>query len=174
MSCESWDDGLLGKAAAGGDSTAAEAGEIIAVGSADALDQAEGAQAGELARYCGGRELVEDREKVGAANAGDIERGPLKNAQQPLFDGIEEIDAFDGLAGHDARYGQTIERPGAGREIVESGEEGEITTIAAKQDLAKVGQAVDGLFDRGQIAAPLILDALGTFGRPGCALNRLT
>ena len=102
------------------------------------------AQTAELARYRGGRELVEDREKVGAANAGDIERGPLKNAQQPLFDGIEEIDAFDGLAGHDARCGQTIERPGAGREIVESGEEGEITTIAAKQDLAKVGQAVDG------------------------------
>ena len=65
MSCESWDDGLLGKAAAGGDSTAAEAGEIIAVGTADALDQAEGAQAGELARYRGGRELIEGREEGG-------------------------------------------------------------------------------------------------------------
>ena len=146
MSCESWNDGALGKAAARGDDVAAETGEIIPVGTADALDQAEGAQAGELARYRRGRELVENRKKVGAANAGDIDRGPLKNAQQPLFDGIEEIDAFDGLAGHDARCGQTIERPGAGREIVEGGEEGEITTIAAQQDLAKIGQAVDGLF----------------------------
>ena len=103
MSCESGDHGLLGKAAASGDGGAAEAVKIIAVGTADALDQAEGAQAGELARYRGGRELVEDRKKVGAANAGDIEGGPLKSAQQPLFDGIKEIDAFDGLAGHDAR-----------------------------------------------------------------------
>ena len=34
----------------------------------------------------------------------------------------------------------------------EGGEEAEITTIAAKKDRAKVGQAVDGLFDRGQVA----------------------
>ena len=81
MSCESWDDGLLGKATARGDSAAAEAGEIIAVGTADALDQAERAQAGELARYRGGRELIEDGKKVGAANAGDIEGGALKSAQ---------------------------------------------------------------------------------------------
>jgi hypothetical protein len=65
LSCESWDDGLLGKAAARGDGAAAETGEIIAVGTVDALDQAEGAQAGELARYGGGRELVQNRKKVG-------------------------------------------------------------------------------------------------------------
>jgi hypothetical protein len=140
---------VLGEPAARGDCAAAETGEIIAVGTADALDQAEGTKAGELTRYRRGRELVEDRKKVGAANAGDIEGGPLKSAQQPLFDGIEEIDAFDGLAGHDARCGKTTEGSGAGREIVEGGEEGEITTIAANQDRAKVGQAVDGLFDRG-------------------------
>jgi hypothetical protein len=131
---------VLSKAAARGDGAAAETGEIIAVGTADALDQAEGAQTAELARYRRWRELVEDRKKVGAANAGDIEGRPLKGAQQPLFDGIEEIDAFDGLAGHNARCGKPIERSGAGREIVEGGEEGEITTIAAKQDFAKVGR----------------------------------
>jgi hypothetical protein len=31
-----------------------------------------------------------------------------------LFDRIEEIEAFDGLAGHEARYGKTIEGFGAG------------------------------------------------------------
>jgi hypothetical protein len=75
LSCESWDDGLLGKAAARGEGAAAETGKIVAVGTADALDQAEGTQAGELTRDRGGRELVEDRKKVGAANAGDIEGG---------------------------------------------------------------------------------------------------
>jgi hypothetical protein len=96
--------------------------------------------------------VCRDRKKVGAANAGDIEGRPLKSAQQPLFDGIEEIDAFDGLAGHDARCGKAIERSGAGREIVEGGEEGQIPAISANQDLAKVGRAVDSPFDRGQVA----------------------
>ena len=82
MSCQSWDDGLLGKAAARGNGAATETGQIIAVGTGDALDQAEGAQTAELARYRGGRELVEDRQKVGAANAGDIEGRPLKDSSR--------------------------------------------------------------------------------------------
>jgi hypothetical protein len=139
LSCESWDDGLLGKATA----LLPRRGEIIAVGTADALDQAEGPQAGEQARYRAGRELIEDEKKVGAVNAGDIEGRSLKGTQEPLFDGIEEIDALDGLAGRDARSGKTIKGSGAGREIIEGREGGEITAIAANQDLAKVGPAVD-------------------------------
>jgi hypothetical protein len=99
---------------------------------------------------------------VCAANAGDIEGRSLKGAQEPLLDWIEEIDAFDGFAGRDAESGETIKRPGAGRETVEGGQVGELTTIAANQDLAKVRQAVDGLFDWGQGAGgrPLRCSAL--------------
>ena len=44
------DDLELGKRAGGGDGGAAAAGEVVAVGSADAFDQAEGAQPMQLTR----------------------------------------------------------------------------------------------------------------------------
>ena len=53
------------KAAARGDGAAAETGQIIEIGTADALDQAEGAQTVELARYPRWKELVEDRKREG-------------------------------------------------------------------------------------------------------------
>jgi hypothetical protein len=49
---------VLGRAAARGNGAAIKTGEIIAVGTADALDQAEDAQTAELARYRTWREFV--------------------------------------------------------------------------------------------------------------------
>jgi hypothetical protein len=50
-----------------------------------------------------------------------------------LFDGIEEIDALDGFAGDAAWLGEVIECSDAMGEIVECGEEGEVTTMAADE-----------------------------------------
>src|SRR6516162_7036161 len=76
----------------------ADAGQVIAIGTGDALDEAEGAQACELARDGGWGELVKDGKEVSAADTGDVEGRPLEGASQTLFCGVEEIDAFDSLA----------------------------------------------------------------------------
>jgi hypothetical protein len=115
------------------------------------------AQARELARDGGGGERVEHRKQMGAAETSDADGRPLEGAEQTAFGGVEEVDAFDGLAADRARPGERIENPDPCREVVESGEEGEITAVTAKEDLAKVRQAVDRLFDGGE----------GAGGRPG-------
>ena len=83
---------MLGEAAARGDGAASDAGQVVAAGAGDAPDEAEGAQARELAREGGGGELVEHRKKVSTADTGDVEGRALKGAQKTLFDGVEEVD----------------------------------------------------------------------------------
>jgi len=56
-----------------------------------------------------------------------------------------EVSAFDGT-----RLGETVERADASREIVQTGEVFEVTTIATEQDFTQVHEAVDGLSDGGQ------------------------
>jgi hypothetical protein len=46
LSGESWDDGLFGKAAAGGDRGSSSTGEIVAVSAGDAFDDVQSAQGG--------------------------------------------------------------------------------------------------------------------------------
>jgi len=94
---------------------------------------------------------------MGTADTSDVEGRPLEGAEQTLFGGVEEVDAFDGLAADRAGPGEPIENPDPCGEVVESGEEGEITAVTAKEDLAKVRQAVDRLFDgaRARLAGPL-------------------
>jgi hypothetical protein len=65
-------------AAACGDGAAADAGDIIAIGSGDALDQAESAQARELAGDGGGGEGVEHWKEMGTADTSDVEARPLE------------------------------------------------------------------------------------------------
>jgi len=48
--------------------------------------------------------------------------------------------------------GETVERPDASREVVQTGEVFEIATIATEQDLTEVVEAVDGLSDGGKAA----------------------
>ena len=43
--------------------------------------------------------------------------------------------------------GETVERPDAGREVVQTGEVFEVAAVAAEQDVSQVDEAVDGLFD---------------------------
>ena len=54
----------------------------------------------------------------------------------------------DGAAYDGVRLGETVERPDAGREVVQSGEVFEVAAVATEQDVSEVGEAVDVLFDR--------------------------
>src|ERR1700720_2284292 len=72
-SCERRDDHGLSNTAERCGSGAADAGEVVAIGSRDPLDYAEGAESAKLAWEALGRELVEQREQVGAADAGDVD-----------------------------------------------------------------------------------------------------
>ena len=49
--------------------------------------------------------------------------------------------------------GETVERPDASREVVQTGEVFEVAAIAAEQDLTQILEAVDGLTDGGQGAS---------------------
>ena len=44
--------------------------------------------------------------------------------------------------------GETVERPDAGREVVQTGEVFEVPAVATEQYVTEVGEAVDVLFDR--------------------------
>ncbi len=77
MSGESRNDGEFGEAAGGSDGGAASAGKIIAIGAADAFDDAELTQTGEMAgEGCGGA-LGDEGPEISAADAGDVEAGTL-------------------------------------------------------------------------------------------------
>ena len=130
MSGESRDDGLFGKATARSNGGTASAGEVVAVGASDAFDDAELAQTGELSREGGGRALGEQRPQVGAAQAGDVEAGTLQGREQALLDAAEKVDALEIAPIDGTRLGEPIERADAGREIVQTGEVFEITTVA--------------------------------------------
>src|ERR1700686_4876268 len=149
-SCEGGDDGGLREVAGCGDGGAAEAGEMVAVGAGDALDDANVAPAAKLPGQAVGRDLAEERGEIGAADAGDVELGILQGAQQGVFERIEEVDALDGLAIAAPRPCQPIEGFDAGRDIVEGRKVREVAAVAGEQDVTKVDQAVDRLLDRSQ------------------------
>ena len=68
---------MFGKAPTGSDGGAAGASEIVTIGAGDAFNDAELAQAGELSGEGSGRALAEQRQEISAAEAGDVEGGPL-------------------------------------------------------------------------------------------------
>ena len=76
------DELKLGDRAGGGDGGAAETGEVVAIGSRDAFDQTEQAQASEFSREGCGTELGQERDQIGAAHATNVELGALQRAQQ--------------------------------------------------------------------------------------------
>lgn len=95
---ESGDDDLLGESAGGGDGAATEAGQVVAIGASDFLDEAELAQAFEIAGDTGGGAIRQERLQIGAAHAADVERRALQGAQQRTLGLVEEVEAFDAMA----------------------------------------------------------------------------
>jgi hypothetical protein len=75
-----------------------KAGEVIAIAMNDLLDETELAQAPKLAGDAGRRDLAQEGDEVGTADATDVELGTLKRAQQGLLSGIEEVEALEGMA----------------------------------------------------------------------------
>ena len=126
---------MFSEAAASGDGGAASAGEIVAIGAGDRFDDAELAQASKMSGEGSGRALGERRQEVGAAEASDVEGGTLQGRQQGLFGAAEEVETPDSAAFDGAGLGETVERPDAGREVVQTGEVFEVAAVATKQDV---------------------------------------
>ena len=141
---------MFGEATARSNGGTASAGEVVAVGASDAFDDAELAQAGELSGEGGGRALGEYRPQIGAAQAGDVEAGTLQGREQALLDAAEKVEALEIAPIDGTRLGEPIERADAGREIVQTGEVFEITTVATEQDFTQIDEAIDRLSDGGR------------------------
>ena len=150
MSGESGNDGVFGKTAAGSDGGAAGAGEIVAIGVGDAFDDAELMQTSEMSRDGCGRALGDEGSEISAAQTGDVEAGTLQGREQGLFGAAEKVQAFEVAAFDGTGLGETVERPDAGREVVQTGEVFEITAVATEQDFTQVLEAVDRLSDGGE------------------------
>ena len=97
----------LRERACGSDRGAAQAREIVAVRMSNAFDQAEDAQALQLARQVRGADTLNKGPQIGAAHAVDIELGALKRAQQLLLGALEEIQPLDRAIALVLRRGQT-------------------------------------------------------------------
>ena len=77
-----------------------------------------------------------------------LKPGRCKAASRVCSARLKKLAAVDGT-----RLGETVERPDASREVVQTGEVFEIATVAAEQDFVQVGEAVDRLSDGGEGAA---------------------
>ena len=116
------DDALFSDSTSGGDGRAAKAGKVIAIAMNDLLDETELAQAPKLARDAGRRDLAQEGDEVGTADATDVELGTLKRPQQGLLSGIEEIEALEGMAVDRLGVDQPMQVTIAGGKVVECGE----------------------------------------------------
>ena len=75
--------------------------------------------------------MTEERQEVGAAEAGDVEAGTLEGGEQGLFAAAEKVEALEVSAFERTGLGETVQRPDASREVVQTGEVFEVTAIAA-------------------------------------------
>ena len=106
-SCERRDDDGLSNTAEGCGSGTAGAGEVVAIGSGDALDHADVAAAGAVVATVGSaRTWSRSGQQVGPADAGDVDPRILQGVQQGAVARVEEVDPLDGLAIDLARLGQ--------------------------------------------------------------------
>src|ERR1051325_370855 len=148
---ESWDNGALAQPGCGGDDAASQAGEVVLVGAAYALDQAVHAQALELPRELRSTELGEDATEIADLEAAQVEFAASESEQERAVIGVEEIEpapaallVADGLR-------EAFEVPASGTVVVEAGEEFEITAVGGTEEPGEDAQAVEGLLDGGEL-----------------------
>jgi hypothetical protein len=104
---------------------------IVAISAGDAFDDAEMAQTGELSGEGCRRALGDPQQEVSAAEAGDVEAGTLQGGEQGPFVAAEKVEALDVAAFDGTGLGETVERPDASREVVQTGEVFEIAAVRA-------------------------------------------
>ena len=150
---ESRDDAHLGDGAGCGDRGATEAGEVVAIGAGDALDQAEPAHATDLPGKSSRAQAGDKGSQVCPAQSADVELRALQGAEQCLLASLEEVQPFDQAIFVAAILAEPIQGANPGAVVVESGQVLQVSPAAAKQDVAKVDQAVDRLLERRQFAA---------------------
>ncbi len=124
-----------------GDGHSPGASEVVAVGVGGALDQAEHAQATQLARQPRRQLIGQQVHQVAARQAVDVELGSLHGAQQGLVVGVEEVQTLEGTLAVGLGLRDALEQALAVAVIVQAGEELEVTMIAAQQDFAQVDEA---------------------------------
>ena len=117
--------------------------------------------------------MAEQRQEVGAAEAGEVEGGALEGCEQSLFGAAEKVEPSDVAAVEGTGLGEAVKGANAGREVIETGEIFEVAAVAAAEDLTQVSEAVDGLLDGGEgtgcRAVPMFHPAVVTaWKRGGC------
>ena len=82
---------------------------------------------------CRDRVAGEDWPRNGSRSAetSDIEAGTLEGGEQGLFGAAEKVEALEVSAFDRTGLGETVERPNASREVVQTGEVFEVAAIAA-------------------------------------------
>ena len=136
-------DGEGGEAFERSDGHSAGPREVVAVGVGGTLEQAEHAQATQLARQPRRREIGQQLHEVTAGQAMDIELRSLHGAKQGHVVSVEEVHALEGTIAVGFGLGKPLKQALAVAVIVQAGEELEIALVAAQQDLAQVDEAVD-------------------------------
>src|SRR5208282_175417 len=86
---ESRNDAHLGEGAGCGDRGAAEAGQVVAIGAGDALDQAEPAHATDLPGKSSRAQAGNKGSQVCSAQSADVELRALQGAEQCLLASLE-------------------------------------------------------------------------------------
>src|ERR1700693_5872804 len=146
-------DAHFGDAAGRSDGGAAEAGQIVAIGAGDPLDQAKLTHAVELSGEGGGGQGRDQGSQVSPAQSTDIELRALQGAKQRLFASLEEVQSLDeAIAIVALILAEPIKGTSTGAVVVESGQILQISSAAAEHDLAEIDQAVDRLLEGRQLA----------------------
>ena len=123
------------------DGQSAGASEVVAVGVCRALEQSEHAQAAQLSRQPGRREVGQKAQQVASCQAVDVERRALDRTHESLIVAIEEVQALEGSIAVRLGVRDALECALATAVVIQAGEELKIALIAAEQDLAQVDQA---------------------------------
>ena len=102
------------------------------------LDEAELVQRAKLARDAGRRDLAQERDEVGMADATHVELGTLKRKQQGFLRGLEEVEALEGVAVDGLGPDQSMQVEIAGGKAVACGEVFVGTAVTAEPVLAQL------------------------------------
>ena len=103
----------------------------------------------------GGRAFGKQWQKVGAAEAGDVEARTLQGGKQGLFNAAEKVQPPDVTAVNGAGLGEAVEGADAGREVIQTGEVLKVAAVTTAQDVTQIIEAVDRLLDGSEGAGGL-------------------
>src|ERR1035437_3744206 len=152
--CQCRNDLKLGHGAGRRNGSSAQTCEVVTVGTSDAFDQTEGAQAMQLTRQC---RIIQRDEwfDVGAAHAVNVELRALQGTQQTLLGALEEVQSLDRAVPVTLRFAQPSQITRTRCGVIQSRKELQIAAIAAGQNFTQVDQAIDTLLQGSDLAGAM-------------------